>query len=329
MKKVLLSAPYIMASIDRFAPVFNHYGIDMVVADVKERLEEEELLKYAGEFDGVICGDDRFTEKVLSAWRPRLKVISKWGTGIDSIDLEAAKRLEVQVCNTPNAFTLPVADTVLGYILAFARNIPWMDADIKHGGWVKMPGKSLVELTLGVVGVGTIGKAVLQRARGFGMRLLGNDIVTIDPVFIHEYKVEMLSLHELLAQSDYVSLNCDLNPTSRHLVNEKTLGMMKTEAVVINTSRGPVIDEQALTKALQLKRLRGAALDVYEEEPLSPDSPLMKMENVLLGSHNSNSSPMAWERVHWNTIKNLLDGLGIACEDLDQVRNKAINGGTA
>jgi D-3-phosphoglycerate dehydrogenase len=190
MKNVLLSAPYIMSSLDRFMPVFNHYGINMIVADVKERLEEEELLKYAGKFDGVICGDDRFTEKVLTACLPRLKVISKWGTGIDSIDIEAAKRLDIQVSNTPNAFTLPVADTVMGYILAFARNIPWMDADIKRGSWVKIPGKSLAETTLGVVGVGNIGKAILQRARGFGMRLLGNDIVTIDPDFIQEYMVK-------------------------------------------------------------------------------------------------------------------------------------------
>jgi D-3-phosphoglycerate dehydrogenase len=327
MKKVLLSAPYIMASIDRFTPVFEHYGIAIVVADVKERLEEEDLLEYAGEVDGVICGDDRFSERVLSAWIPRLKVISKWGTGIDSIDLEAARRLGVRICNTPNAFTLPVADTVLGYILAFARNLPWMDADIKRGEWVKVSGKSLAELTLGVVGVGNIGKAVLQRARGFGMRLLGNDIAAIDTEFIHEYQVEMQSLLELLANSDYVSLNCDLNPSSRHLINEKTLGYMRPDAILINTARGPVIDELALIEALKKKRLRGAALDVFEVEPLPPDSPLMKMGNVLLGSHNSNSSPMAWERVHWNTIRNLLMGLGVACDDLDKVRENTKNGG--
>jgi D-3-phosphoglycerate dehydrogenase len=316
-----------MTSLKRFEPVFNHYGIGTIVADVNERLEEEDLLRYAGEFDGVICGDDRFNEKVLTACVPRLKVISKWGTGIDSIDREVAKRLGVQVRNTPNAFTLPVADTVMGYLLAFARNIPWMDAMIRQGGWAKIQSMSLAELTLGVVGVGRIGKAVLQRAKGFGMRLLGNDIVEVDPAFIHEYQVEILPLPELLAQADYVSLNCDLNPTSRHLMNEKTLAMMKTNAVLINTARGPVIDEQALIRALQMKHIRGAALDVYEEEPLPADSPFLKMENVLLGSHNSNSSPMAWERVHWNTIKNLLEGLEIPCNDLEQVRSNVTNGG--
>jgi D-3-phosphoglycerate dehydrogenase len=203
-----------------------------------------------------------------------------------------------------------------------------MDAMIKQGGWTKIPSMSLAELTLGVIGVGRIGKAVMQRANGFGMRLLGNDIVEVDPVFIREYQVEMLPLPDLLAQADYVSLNCDLNPTSRHLINEKTLAMMKTNAVLINTSRGPVIDEQALIRSLQTKHIHGAALDVYEEEPLPMDNPLLKMENVLLGSHNSNSSPMAWERVHWNTIKNLLEGLEIPCNDLEQVRSNVINGGT-
>ncbi len=328
MKTVLISAPYMMTSLKRFDPVFNHYGLKMIVADVHERLEEEDLLKYAGEFDGAVCGDDRFNEKVLTACVPRLKVISKWGTGIDSIDREAAKRLGIQVRNTPNAFTLPVADSVMGYLLAFARNIPWMDAMIRQGGWAKIPSMSLAELTLGVVGVGRIGRAVMQRARGFGIRLLGNDIVEIDPLFIREYQVEMLPLAELLGQADYVSLNCDLNPTSRHLMNEEALAQMKPNAVLINTSRGPVIDEQALIRALLEKRIRGAAMDVYEEEPLSSDSPLLKMENVLLGSHNSNSSPMAWERVHWNTIKNLLEGLEIPCNDLEQVKEKVTDGGT-
>jgi D-3-phosphoglycerate dehydrogenase len=328
MKTVLLSAPYIMASIGRFKPVFEHYGINTIVADVTERLEEEDLLRYAGQFDGVVCGDDRFSERVMIASLPRLKVISKWGTGIDSIDLEAAKRLDIQVCNTPNAFTLPVADTVLGYILSFARNIPWMDADIKSGEWQKISGKSLAELTLGVVGVGNIGKAVIQRARGFGMRLIGNDVVTIDPGFIHDYKMSMLSLPELLSESDYISLNCDLNPTSRHLVNDKTLGMMKADAVLINTARGPVVEEPALIRALQTGSLRGAALDVFEVEPLPPDSPLKQMRNVLLGSHNSNSSPMAWEHVHWNTIRNLLEGLGVPCDDLERIGSTAIDGGS-
>lgn len=318
MPTVLLSAPYMIPVVDRFRPVFAHYGLEIIVPPVRERLEEAELLEYAGQFDGAICGDDRFTARVIERCLPRLKVISKWGTGIDSIDRQAAQRLGVQVRNTPNAFTLPVSDSVMGYILAFARQIPWMDRAVKSGVWAKLPGYSLSERTLGVVGVGNIGKAVIRRARAFGMKILGNDIVPIAPDFILENGVEMTSLHDLLERSDFVSLNADLNPTSYHLINAETLAHMKPTAVLINTARGPLVDEPALIRALEEKRIAGAALDVFEIEPLPEDSPLRRMENVLLAAHNSNSSPAAWERVHWNTIRNLLDGLGIPHEDLAQ-----------
>jgi D-3-phosphoglycerate dehydrogenase len=318
MYTVLLSAPYLIPYVDRFRPVFAHYNIDLIVAPVQERLEEVDLLAYAGQIDGAICGDDRFTSAVLNACAPRLKVISKWGTGIDSIDQQVAERLGIQVCRTVNAFTMPVADTVLGYILAFARRQPWMDKDMKQGRWEKTPGRSLSECTLGVVGVGNCGKAVLRRARAFGMQLLGNDIVPIAPDFILENGVELTSLESLLERSDFVSLNCDLNPSSYHLINENTLKFMKLSAVLINTSRGPIVREPDLVNALQNRSIGGAALDVFEYEPLPLDSPLLSMDQVMLAPHNANSSPSAWERVHWNTIRNLLDHLGLDSTSLNE-----------
>jgi D-3-phosphoglycerate dehydrogenase len=295
----------------RYRPLLEGVGMQLIVPDVHERLDENELLSYAGQFDGTICGDDHYTPRVLEACSPRLKVISKWGTGIDSINSPAAEKLGIQVRNTPNAFTIPVADTVLGYMLTFARRLPWMDRAVKSGQWEKLPGRSLSECTLGVIGVGKIGKAVIRRARAFGMKLLGNDIISIDQVFLSKNEVEMTSLEDLLRRSDFVSLNCDLNPTSLHLMNATTLAQLKPSSILINASRGPVVDEPALILALQSGKLAGAALDVFEVEPLSVDSPLTKMDNVLLASHNANSSPKAWERVHQNTIDNLLDGLGI------------------
>ncbi len=312
MTKILFSAPYMIPFLDRFRPILESYGLELIVPDVRERLGEEEILAYAGQFDGTICGDDHYTARVLEACTPRLKIISKWGTGVDSIDRVAAARLGIKVGNTPNAFTLPVADSVLGYILAFARRLPWMDQAVKTGVWEKIPGRSLSECWLGVVGVGTIGKAVIRRARAFGMRVLGTDIAEVDHVFIKENDVEMTTLDSLLAASDFVSLNCDLNPTSYHLMNARTLAMMQPTAVLINTARGPIIEEPALVAALQAGQVAGAALDVYEHEPLPAASPLCRMDNVMLAPHNANSSPAAWERVHANTIKNLLDGLGLS-----------------
>jgi D-3-phosphoglycerate dehydrogenase len=323
MLTVLFSAPYMIPYADRFRPVFEHYGIELLIPrDVEERMEEADILKYAGKFDGVISGDDRYTPTAIEACAPRLKVISKWGTGIDSIDKAACARFGVMIGNTPNAFTNPVADTVLGYILAFARRQPWMDRAMKRGIWDKIPGVTLGECTLGVVGIGRIGKTVLHRASAFGMTLLGNDILEVDPHFVRDYRVEIVKLDDLLKDSDYVSLNTDLNPTSHHLINEQTLGLMKPGAILINTSRGPVVDEPALVDALEHGVIAGAALDVFESEPLPETSPLRHMDNVILAPHNANSSPAAWERVHWNTIRNLLVGLGIDAKDLANFKDQ-------
>ncbi len=315
MPTILFSAPYMLRSLDRFRPALEHYGLDLITIEVHERLEEADLLKYAGKFDGTICGDDRYTSRVLEACTPRLKVISKWGTGIDSIDAAACARLGVKLFRTTNAFTLPVADTVMGYLLAFARRQPWMDKAMKAGVWDKIPGRALHECTLGIIGVGTIGRTLARRARAFGMKVLGNDIVEIDHVFIAETGIQMTTLETLLSASDFVSVNCDLNPTSHHLINSRTLRLMRRDAILINTARGPIVDEAALVDILEAGGIAGAALDVFEVEPLPADSHLLQMNNVLLAPHNSNSSPAAWERVHWNTIRNLIEGLGMRFQE--------------
>jgi D-3-phosphoglycerate dehydrogenase len=311
MPTILFSAPYMLPLLERFRPIFEHHGLELITPEVHERLEEADLLKYAGQFDGAICGDDRYTSLVLENCAPRLKVISKWGTGIDSIDAAACARLGIKLCRTVNAFTLPVADTIMGYLLAFARRQPWMDKAVKAGTWEKIPGRALSECSLGIIGLGNIGKALTRRARAFGMTIYGNDIVEIDHVFIAETGIQMVSIEALLSASDFVSVNCDLNPTSHRLINAQTLSLMRKQAVLINTARGPIVEEAALVAALNAGTISGAALDVFESEPLPPDSPLLRMDNVLLAPHNANSSPEAWERVHWNTIKNLLEGLGI------------------
>jgi D-3-phosphoglycerate dehydrogenase len=309
--KVLISAPYMLPVIERFRPIFDEHGIELVIPVVHERLEEVDLLPIIGDIDGVIAGDDRFTAKVIEN-APKLKVLSKWGTGIDSFDKEACQKAGVAITNTPNAFSEPVADSVLGYILSFARRLPWMDTQMKAGIWDKIPGRALRECTLGVIGVGNVGKAVIKRAPGFGMRIIGTDPIMPPEDFLKQYNVTMLSLEELLREADYVSTNCDLNLTSKHIMNEAAFQCMKNDAVLINTARGPLIDEKALVAALQAVQIAGVALDVFEDEPLPETSPLRSMDNVMLAPHNSNSSPEAWEHVHHNTIRNLLRELGIA-----------------
>jgi D-3-phosphoglycerate dehydrogenase len=309
--KILISAPYMLPVIARFRPFLEAQGIEVIVPPVRERLEEQELLACIAGVHGVICGDDRFTARVLEA-ATELRVIAKWGTGIDSIDQAKCRELRIAVRNTPNAFSEPVADSVLGYMLCFARRLPWMNEAMHAGSWDKIPGRALGECTLGVIGVGDVGKAVVRRAVAFGMTVLGNDIATVDPGFVSGSGIRLVSRDELLREADFVSLNCDLNATSHHLIDAPALALMKSTAVVINTARGPIVDERALEKALAGGTLGGAALDTFEDEPLPADSPLRGMKNVILAPHNANSSPRAWEAVHRSTLNNLLRELAAA-----------------
>ena len=278
--------------IDRFRPVFKDEGIQLITPEVHERLSEAELLPIVAEADGVICGDDRFMRKVLLAAK-KLKVISKWGTGIDSIDCTTAKELGIRVCRTPNAFTEPVADTVLACMLSFAQDA--VDGSGDEGRRVEQdPWDEPRRGTLGIIGVGDIGKAVAKRAAAFGMTILGTDPKPMPKDFLSATKIKMVTRDELLTGADFVTLNCDLNATSIHLMSDRQFSLMKPTAYLINTARGPIVDEPALF-APGAKRIAGAALDVFEVEPLPDDSPLKGMENVLLALHNSNSSPAAWK----------------------------------
>jgi len=309
--KVVISAPYFQPVLSEYQQVFDAHDIEVVLPTVHEKLSEEELLRYLPDADGILCGDDRITERVLAAC-PKLKVISKWGTGIDSIDREAAARRGIPVKNTPNAFTDSVADLVLGFMLCFAKKIPWADRDVRAGQWMnKQKGVSLGECTLGLLGLGNIGKAVAGRAKSFGMPILGYDAVQPSEEFLQTVGMECVPLEQLLAQADFLSLHCTLNDSTRHILNRERLALMKPTAVVINTARGALIDEQALTEALTTGKIFGVALDVFEVEPLPEQSPLRKLQNVLLSPHNANASPSAWKRVHENTLKNLLEGLGV------------------
>lgn len=310
--KVLITAPRMLRDMPRLRPDIDALGWELVLPDVRQQLDEQQLLEVVGDIDAAICGDDAYTARVMDA-APKLKAICKWGTGIDEIDVEAARERGIHVRNVPDAFSVPVADTVLAFMLSFARRLPWLDRAIKQGGWEYIDGVSLAECTLGVVGCGNVGRTVLRRARAFGMRCLGNDPLPMPPQLIDETSVEMVELDELLAGADFVSLNCDLNPTSHHLVGRRELKIMKRGAVLINTARGPIVDEPALVEALESGEINGAGLDVFEVEPLPIDSPLRTMDRVILCPHMANSSPRACRNVHRQVIQNVQELLA-QCE---------------
>jgi len=274
-----------------------------------------DICRVHGDRIATICVDDHFTRRVLEA-SPKLKVISKWGTGIDAIDSEAAKELGIVVRNTPDAFTKGVADTTLGYMLDFARGLTELDRDMKAGKWKKRDAVALHELTIGIIGVGNIGRAVIRRLKAFGPRIIGYDIQGIPQDFIDETGLEVMTKEEVLKEADIVSLHCTLNsPVSTKkdantgLIGKEELAIMKSGAVIINTARGPLIDNAALIKALQSKKLGGAAMDVFQIEPLSEDSPLRSMDNVRMAAHNANASTEARDRINKATVQYCLEEL--------------------
>lgn len=308
MKKILITAPYMIKERKKVHKLFENTDLKVDWAVVKERLEEYDLLKIIEPYHGIICGDDRITKSVLDR-AINLKVIVKWGTGIDSIDKEEAEKRGIPLFRTPNAFSEPVADTTLGVILAFARSIFTNDRLMKGGHWDKPQGFSLSEKVVGIIGLGNIGTAVAKRLTGFQTAILANDIVEIDPEILRKYGITMVSKDELYKRADFICLHCDLNETSFHLLNERAFEKMKQKPFVINMARGPIIKEVALIRALKNGIISGAALDVFEAEPLPKDSPLRSMGNVILSAHNANSSPYYWQKVHENSLKNLFDVL--------------------
>ncbi|TVQ31338.1 MAG: dihydrofolate reductase [Phycisphaeraceae bacterium] len=305
-ERILITGPRMLRDMERLRPLFADFGWELVLADVRQCLSEDDLLELVGDIDGTICGGDKWTARVMDA-APRLRAICKWGTGIDAIDQTAAAARGIAVRNVPDAFSVPVADTVFAFMLSFARRTPWIDRRMKQGEWAQLDGRSLAECSLGVVGVGNIGQTALRRARAFGMKCYGCDPRPVPLQVIDDTGVEMVEFDRLLAESDFVSLHCDLNPTSLRLMSDMHFAMMKKDAVLINTSRGPVVDEAALVRALQSGAIAGAGLDVFEVEPLPQNSPLLGMDNVILTPHLANSSERAAWRVHERTIRNIAE----------------------
>lgn len=307
---VLITARRACSDLERYRRELGAAGCAVTAQAPAERMEEAALLPLVANADAIICGDDRVTARVLDA-APRLKVIAKWGTGIDSIDVETARARGIAVCNTPDAFSQPVADSVLGYILLFTRHADTMTADMRAGRWRPVPLRALADCSLGIVGFGNIGRAVARRAAACGMRIRVCDARPVDPASAAAVGAEVASLDTVLSDSDFVSLNADLRADNRHLIDAARLATMRPSAVLINTARGPLVDEAALADALGQGRLAGAALDVFEVEPLPDDSPLRSLPGVYLAPHNANSSLAAAERVHVNTIHSVIRALSM------------------
>lgn len=244
---------------------------------------------------------------------PNLRVVSGVGVGYDKFDIEEATRRGVAVCHTPDVVTPPVANLTIAMLLMLSRRLFENEAFSRGGAWARREppvavGVALEARTLGIVGFGRIGREVTRRIQPFGMRTLWNDVFTAQPDDAPhgEYR----PLDELLRESDFVSLHVDLNPTSHHLIGARELSLMRPGAYLVNTSRGPVVDQKALTDALREARIAGAAVDVLEQEPPDPAEPLVRLPNVLTFPHIGTATEETRRAMRELAVRNLLAILG-------------------
>jgi D-3-phosphoglycerate dehydrogenase len=282
MDKVLI-APITLAGFDgAFVRVLREAGLELVYPNTGTQLTEEELLRFLPGVKASLAGSEPYTARVLDA-HPQLRVIARVGVGYDAVDVEAATRHGCAVTITPGANEGSVAEHTFLLMLGLARDVVAQHLGVKSGGWPRRVLLPLRGRTLGIAGLGRIGKAVARRGAAFGMRLLAYDPVP-DKAFAEHNQITLVSFEQLLAESDYLTLHLPFTPETRYLLNRRTLALMKPTAFLINTARGPIVNEADLLEALRNKRLAGAGLDVFEQEPPGKH-PLFELDNVLLSPH--------------------------------------------
>jgi len=253
---------------------------------IKTTISNDELKTTVSNYDVLIVrGRTKVTKETIEAGT-RLKLIGRAGVGLDNIDLKTADKKGVKVLNTPEAPAEAAAELTMGLMLALARSIPSADTAMKEGRWIKkdLMGWELKGKTLGVIGLGNVGERVAKLAKAFGMKILITKRTLPDPALLKELEAEFVPLHELLKKSEIITIHVPYTPQTHHMIGEKEMQLMKKGSYLVNTSRGAVVDEKALLKALQSQRLGGAALDVYESEPPT-NWTLMQLPNVVCTPH--------------------------------------------
>jgi len=279
---------------DQFIVIYNPY---------KRRLNEDEVIDLVKKYqpDGIIAGVEPITSKVLKE-AGKLKIISRCGVGLDNVDLVAAKEKGIKVFNTPDAPVSAVAELTVAMIFALIRNLLKTDSNTKKGIWEKIKSSLLSEQTVGIIGCGRIGIRVASILHETGCRILGYDVLNINSKFF-----ERVSFHDILILSDIISLHIPLTPENYHIINRNEMKKMKPGAILINTSRGGLIDEKELFEYLKNGHLGGAGLDVFEEEPYN--GALCELENVILTPHIGSSAGESRLRMEEESVKNLIKGL--------------------
>ena len=302
MSKVLITTSSFSLGNFAQAKSLHDAGISIEVNPHGRRLSEDEVAELvATDVIAILAGLEPLTDRVLSNAKS-LRVIARCGTGLDSVDLQAASRLGIDVFNTPDAPTQAVAELTIAHMLNSLRHISTTDSNMRSGKWTPTMGSLLATKTVGLIGVGRIGSAVAKLAQAFGARVIG-----FDPVVSSHNSVESLSLDEVLNQADIVSLHVPINDQTHHILNANTISRMNPGSIVVNVSRGGLIDESALHDALKSQHLSGAALDCFEDEPYS--GPLLQLPGVHVTAHMGSYARETRDLMEVEASTNLVNGL--------------------
>jgi D-3-phosphoglycerate dehydrogenase len=304
--KILVTTRSFRKTPGRHKELLEQSGHQIAESPLDRPLKEAEMVELISDVDGAILGLDEVTAKVIQAGQ-QLKVLSRYGVGVDKVDLEAAAAAGVVVTNTPGVNQIAVAELTLGLMLSLARRIPQHDSSIKAGSWERVRGIELAGKTLGIVGLGWISREVIRRAFAFDMRTLVQTRYP-DEELVDQYDVEYLPLARLLEEADFVSLHCAFTPERANLIGEKVLRAMKPTSYLINTARGELVDEEALLVALQEGWIAGAAMDAFTEEPAT-DSPLVKLDNFIATPHIGSATYESILRMGTLAVENALQVL--------------------
>ncbi len=309
--KVLITCPPLLRSIDSFKPLFDEHHIELLLPDVVQSLSEQELISLVPGADGWIIGDDPVSEKVLAAgMKGKLKAAVRWGVGVDNVDFKAAAALGIPISNTPGMFGNEVADIGICYLTGLARQTFYIDREVRKGNWVKPQGISLTGKSVALIGLGHIGLATAKRLQGFDMQVMGYDpSAKLSP---QQAGVnEILPFPEKIEDADFILITCSLTTSSMHMICESVINKMKDGVYIINISRGKIVDENALIAALRSGKVRAAALDVFEDEPLPIHSALRSFEQCIFGTHNGSNTREAVQRCSLKAIDLLFGYLNI------------------
>lgn len=301
--RVLVTCPPMLGMKDQFVPMLREAGVDVYCPEVTQTLSEERLVELVPQFDGWIIGDDPATRAVFEAGRNgSLRAAVKWGAGVDNVDFEACRQLEIPISNTPNMFGDEVSDLAVHYLIGLARETFFIDRSVRQGEWPKNRGISLAGRTVGVVGYGDIGRKTAVKMSALGLR-----VIVYDPgITSLDQKFEWRQWPGCIEECDFIAFTCALNSANRYMFSSEVMDLCSDGVRVVNVARGGLINEADLIRALKSRKVHSVALDVFENEPLSLNSYFIGHPLSILGSHNASNTTDAVVRTNDAAISQLL-----------------------